>query len=155
MGRRNTKCCWCKVMSKWLHNGGTSEYPATWRGVVLVNVIEDVESCEVPRVPERVLRSAIVHPPAQKSPTMNNPVASEPVNARYYHHLTISWACYHHCRRSLNLLPSFHHHNNSFLASYHCELQQHPLLQMLNFLLPPSLPFSTGKQDSAGTNLRE
>ena len=33
--------CWCNVVSMWLDNGGTDEYPATWRGLLLV--LEDVQ----------------------------------------------------------------------------------------------------------------
>ena len=57
------KQCWCKVVSQWLDNGGTAEYPATWGG--FISVLEDVELWEVARELEMVLRSAIVHPPAE------------------------------------------------------------------------------------------
>ena len=49
--------CWCKVMGEWLEEGGTSEYPATWEG--LVTALEDVEYERVARELERVLVSVI------------------------------------------------------------------------------------------------
>ena len=49
--------CWCKVMGEWLEEGGTSEYPATWEGVL--NVLEDVEYKRVARELERVLVSVV------------------------------------------------------------------------------------------------
>lgn len=51
--------CWCKVMGQWLEDGGTDDYPATWRGVV--TLLEDVEFYEVARKLEMVL--ALVTPP--------------------------------------------------------------------------------------------
>ena len=65
-------------MSKWLDNDGTGEYPATWGGVV--SVLEDVELWEVARELERVLRSAIVHPPVQTSTTDAKPPATTPAD---------------------------------------------------------------------------
>ena len=64
---RNAKRCWREVMSRWLDNAGTGEYPATWGGVL--SVLEDVELWEVARELERVLGSQIVHPPVQPSDT--------------------------------------------------------------------------------------
>ena len=49
--------CWCKVMGEWLEEGGTSEYPATWEG--LVTALEDVEYETVARELERVLVSVV------------------------------------------------------------------------------------------------
>ena len=57
---RNAKRCWCKVMQLWLGEGGTSEYPTTWEGMVVV--LEDVEFSSVARELERALDS-VIHPP--------------------------------------------------------------------------------------------
>ena len=65
-------------MSKWLDNDGTGEYLATWGGVV--SVLKDVELWEVARELERVLRSAIVHPPVQTSTTDAKPPATTPAD---------------------------------------------------------------------------
>ena len=44
-------------MGEWLEEGGTSEYPATWEG--LVTALEDVEYETVARELERVLVSVV------------------------------------------------------------------------------------------------
>ena len=76
------KQCWCKVVSQWLDNGGTAEYPATWGG--FISVLEDVELWEVARELEVVLRSAIVHtpaePPAELLPEPSAQPTSEPTS---------------------------------------------------------------------------
>ena len=76
--RGKVRRCWCTVMSKWLDNDGTGEYPATWGGVV--SVLEDVELWEVARELEQVLRSAIVHPPVQTSTKDAKPPATTPAD---------------------------------------------------------------------------
>ena len=54
---RNAKRCWCKVMEQWLGEGSTSEYPTTWKGLMVV--LEDVEYTSVARELETVLDSVI------------------------------------------------------------------------------------------------
>ena len=76
--RGKVRRCWCTVMSKWLDNDGTGEYPATWGGVV--SVLEDVKLWKVARELERVLKSAIVHPPVQTSTTDAKPPATTPAD---------------------------------------------------------------------------
>ena len=49
--------CWCKVMGEWLKEGGSSEYPATWEG--MLTVLEDLEHKRVARELERVLASVV------------------------------------------------------------------------------------------------
>lgn len=46
---------WCRVMSDWLDNGGTDDYPATWKG--LFALLRDVDKCEVARELEDALFS--------------------------------------------------------------------------------------------------
>lgn len=69
-------------MSVWLTDGGTDQYPATWRGVIVV--LEDVECYEVARKLEKVLKSAVIptNNAASVSPqaTTPFPLAGVPAN---------------------------------------------------------------------------
>ena len=68
--------CWCKVMNQWLENGGTPEYPATWRGVLTVLV--DLEYSEVARELQRALAS-VTPPPSPPPPQMAQPAVTPPI----------------------------------------------------------------------------
>jgi hypothetical protein len=68
----NTKRCWQKVMGEWLNDAGTDDYPATWGG--LVQVLEDVELCEIARELVEVLGSEIDSPPVQEFATTSVPI---------------------------------------------------------------------------------
>ena len=57
----NADRCWCKVMSHWLKEDGTPDYPTTWRGVFCL--LEDVECLEVAQGLQKALDSVIVPPP--------------------------------------------------------------------------------------------
>lgn len=45
--------CWCRLMNEWLNEGGTNDYPITWKGVI--DVLEDVHCYDVARQLEKVL----------------------------------------------------------------------------------------------------
>lgn len=60
---RDFKLCWCKVMQEWL-NMGTSDYPATWKGVIVM--LEDISFAEVARKLENAL--AMTSPPPAPPP---------------------------------------------------------------------------------------
>ena len=87
--RDNAQECWCKVVSQWLHDGGTVDYPATWRGFILA--LEDMELCEVARELETVLRSAIVHPPAE--PPAKPPAEPLPTTTGLVANNTMALSC--------------------------------------------------------------
>ena len=53
--------CWCKVMSHWLKEDGTPDYPATWKGVFCL--LEDVECLPVAWDLQKALASVIPPPP--------------------------------------------------------------------------------------------
>ena len=57
---RNARRCWYKVMELWLGDGGTSEYPTTWEGLMVA--LEDVEFSNVARELEKALNS-VIRPP--------------------------------------------------------------------------------------------
>lgn len=61
---KDFRVCWCKVMQQWLDDDGTLEYPATWRGVIVV--LEDVDFREVAQQLEIVL--PLVTPPSPPQP---------------------------------------------------------------------------------------
>lgn len=50
---RKSEQCWIKVMSEWLDEEGTEEYPATWEGILLV--LEDVELSTIAKQLRKVL----------------------------------------------------------------------------------------------------
>jgi hypothetical protein len=54
---------WLKIMQKWLDDGGTDGYPATWKGLFLA--LKDT-GCEAAREElEVVLKSEIIRPSVQ------------------------------------------------------------------------------------------
>lgn len=61
---RDFKLCWCKVMQVWLDDLGTSNYPASWKGVM--TLLEDVSYTQVARELENTL--AMISPPTQPPP---------------------------------------------------------------------------------------
>ena len=63
-----SESCWFKVMSRWQNEGGTAEYPATWRG--LLTALEDIQCHSVARELERVLSSVILPPPPPPLPPL-------------------------------------------------------------------------------------
>jgi hypothetical protein len=59
--------CWTKVMEVWLDDDGTSQYPATWKGVI--EVVKDAELHEAARELEVALDS-VSPPPAPPQPPL-------------------------------------------------------------------------------------
>lgn len=62
----NADRCWCKVMSRWLKEDGTPDYPTTWKGVFCL--LEDVECLEVAQDLQKALASVIPPPPPPPPP---------------------------------------------------------------------------------------
>ena len=56
----NADHCWCKVMSHWLNENSTPDYPTTWKGVF--HLLEDVECLKVAQYLQKALDSVIVQP---------------------------------------------------------------------------------------------
>ncbi len=52
--------CWISVMEKWMLDGGSSSYPATWEG--LYRLLVDSESPDIAKLLRRAVTQAI-HPP--------------------------------------------------------------------------------------------
>ena len=57
----NSDRCWCKVMSHWLKEDGTPDYPTTWKGVFCL--LEDVDCLQVAQDLQKALSSVIPPPP--------------------------------------------------------------------------------------------
>ena len=59
--------CWCALMDDWLSDGGTSDYPATWEG--LVSILEDIQCGQVAKELKIALASATSAAPPTSLPT--------------------------------------------------------------------------------------
>ena len=62
----NADRCWCKVMSHWLKEDGTPNYPTTWKGFFCL--LEDVECLQVAQDLQKALSSVIPPPPPPPPP---------------------------------------------------------------------------------------
>ena len=60
--------CWISLMEKWLLDGGSSSYPATWEG--LCHLLVDSESPNIAKLLRRVVTQATHQPSHQETTTI-------------------------------------------------------------------------------------
>ena len=118
--RGKPRRCWCKVMSKWMENGGTPAYPASWEG--LITALEDVEYCEVAKELERALDLVILPPQPPSLPAfLPSPSPPPALPLHLLHHQV------------------FTHHPLSLRSLQYPQFYKHKLLPQL-ICPPPTTP---------------